>query len=524
MNVKIKSAGVACLIGEDYDRVYATLKKNLVGSDEQLFTERTPGHEYLQWELPGEGWSALSDSDPLVANVVRQEWLRRQQMVYDRFGRNQDMAQRVLSVPDESYVYYKIDDTGNLQVRLTAWGYRYPERVQGGVIIGRPKPKEQKEHVAIQLLYDGKPIPDKTLRLNGLFQWKTDQNGMFEVGNLPLNYEFDVDVDEVHHRVKVMPGQGKIELDITIFTEVKVVATLDDLPYKGAAVSLTYGKRQMKLMTDEQGKVVVSLPLDLQNGLCTVTLDGEIQQMPLTEEGRIFTFRLKTPEKEILPEKDSERYGDVEVNATRNGQPYQFASVLLEYAGNRKKLTTDIAGKATTRLPLEGKGVECTVILGEEVQRKELSEGVTLFTFSVQESIKEKEDPEVPLPKASESVIVEVIALLDEQPYVGVPVEIKYGEHYWRFVTDNNGMVQTQIPFYAEEEWCTVALKGEKQQKKLLGEEKTSFLFQFKNSKVLPEQPEKQSWATVLLETAAGLFIAALLVATYLLGGEILFN
>lgn len=27
MNVKIKSAGVACLIGEDYDRVYATLKK-----------------------------------------------------------------------------------------------------------------------------------------------------------------------------------------------------------------------------------------------------------------------------------------------------------------------------------------------------------------------------------------------------------------------------------------------------------------------------------------------------------------
>lgn len=248
------------------------------------------------------------------------------------------MAQRVLSVPDESYVYYKIDDTGNLQVRLTAWGYRYPERVQGGVIIGRPKPKEQKEHVAIQLLYDGKPIPDKTLRLNGLFQWKTDQNGMFEVGNLPLNYEFDVDVDEVHHRVKVMPGQGKIELDITIFTEVKVVATLDDLPYKGAAVSLTYGERQMKLMTDEQGKVVVSLPLDLQNGLCTVTLDGEIQQMPLTEEGRIFTFRLKTPEKEILPEKDSERYGDVEVNATRNGQPYQFASVLLEYAGNRKSL------------------------------------------------------------------------------------------------------------------------------------------------------------------------------------------
>lgn len=525
MNVKIKSAGVACLIGEDYDRVYATLKKNLVGSDEQLFTERTPGHEYLQWELPGEGWTALSESDPLVESMVRKEWVRRQQMVYDRFGRNQDMAQRVLSVPDESYIFYKVDDTGKLQIRLTAWGYRYPERIQGGVIIGKPKPKEQKEHVVIQLLYDGKPVPDKALRLNGLFPGKTDQNGMFEVGDLPLDYEFDVDVDELHRRVKVMPGQGKIELDITTFTEVKVVATLDKQPYKGAAVSLTYGGRQMNLMTDENGKVVVSLPLDLQHGLCMVALDGETQQMPLTEEGAVFTFQIKNQEKEILPKKNVERYGDVEVNVTRNGKPFQFASVLLEYAEHRQTLTTDITGKATTRLLLEAEGVECTVKLGKEVQRKELSEGVTLFTFSVQDISKEKEEPEVPRPQTSGSASVEVVALLDGQPYVSAPVEIKYGEHCWTFTTDNAGMVRTQISAGIEEEWCIVTLKGEKQQKKLSGGGKTSFLFQFKNPEVLPdsEQPEKHLWATFLLEAIVGLFIAALVVATYLWGGEILF-
>ena len=60
MNIKIKASGVSCLIGDDYDRVYATLKKQLGEGDEQLFTERIPGHEYLQWELPGEGWNSLS--------------------------------------------------------------------------------------------------------------------------------------------------------------------------------------------------------------------------------------------------------------------------------------------------------------------------------------------------------------------------------------------------------------------------------------------------------------------------------
>jgi hypothetical protein len=105
MNIKIKSAGVFCLIGDDYDRVYATLKKQLGEGDEQLFTERTPGHEYLQWELPGDGWIALSAGDPLMEQEVRKELLRRQQAVSSRFGKNQDMAQRILSVPDDSYVF-----------------------------------------------------------------------------------------------------------------------------------------------------------------------------------------------------------------------------------------------------------------------------------------------------------------------------------------------------------------------------------------------------------------------------------
>lgn len=526
MNVKIKSAGVACLIGDNYDRVYAALKKQLIERDEQLFTERTPGYEYLQWELPGEGWTALSESDPLVANVVRREWLRRHRMVCDRFGRNQDMAQRVLSVPDESYVFYKKEEDGYLSILLTAWGYRYPERVQGGgPITGQTEPKEQKEHVVIQLLHDGNPVPGKILRLNGLSSEKTDSNGMFEVGDLTLDYEFDVEVDKVHHLVKVKPGQGRVELDITTFSTVTIVATLDERPYKGAVVSLAYGKRQMALTANEQGKVEVCLPLDLQNVLCTVELDGEIQQSPLTEKGETFTFRLKTPE----PVKVSESYGEVEVYVTRNGQPYSFASVLLEYAGQKLTFTTDVVGKAAIRLLLDTEKAVCTVTIEGEVQRKVLSEGVTTFTFCLSETNMEeiglkKDDSEVPPVRVAEHPVVEVIASLDGQPYVGIPVEVNYGGHHWLFTTDNAGMVQTQVPFYEEEEWCTVTVGEETLQKKLLINEKTSFLFQFKSPDTLPLQSGRNSWKSSLLGVIVGLCIVALLVITYFIGGEILFT
>lgn len=301
MNIKIKASGVSCLIGDDYDRVYATLKKQLGEGDEQLFTERIPGHEYLQWELPGEGWNSLSEGDPLMAQEVRQELLRRQQSVCSRFGANQEMAQRILTVPDDSYVYYKADDTGHLLIRLTAWGYRYPERIIGVDISGHQMPKDQVEFVRIHLLYDGKPMPCKDFRLNG-FTRLTGEDGCMEVGELPVGYQMDIDVDEQHHHVTVLPGQGDIRIDLTQFTSVEVQATIDGQPYAAATVSLSYYGHEMTLTTDATGRATAKLPRDPQGSICTVVLDNETQQLPLAGELTTFLFTLVSPKPEPAPE------------------------------------------------------------------------------------------------------------------------------------------------------------------------------------------------------------------------------
>ena len=215
MNIKIKAAGVYCLVGEDYDLVYHTLMKQLGENDlGSLFTERTPGHDYLQWELPGEGWISLTDADPLDAPVVRDALLKQKQAVLQRFGENRTMALNVLSVPDDSFVYFRPREDGRYDIRLTAWGYRYPERVPSIGGDGELKAKTATEPVSVTVINAGRPVPDAQVRLNGRLR-PTGPDGILDIGELPVGYQFDIDLDDVHRHVTVTPGEGNIVLDIT---------------------------------------------------------------------------------------------------------------------------------------------------------------------------------------------------------------------------------------------------------------------------------------------------------------------
>lgn len=293
MNIKIKSAGVTCLVGDDYDRVYTALKNKLSGDAEQLFTERIPGHEYLQWELPGEGWTSLSEGDPLMTQEVRQELLRRKKVISQRFGANQEMAQRILSVPDDSYVYYKANAEGRLLIRLTAWGYRYPERIGGGGAEGERKPKGDTQFVCIHVLYDNKPSPNKELFVNG-FRRVTDGTGVYNVGDLPIGYKFELKVGDKQQIVEVQPGQGDIQVDTTLFASVEIRAMLDGNPYSEVTATLSYWGHELKLTTDTNGKAFAKVPQDPDNGMCTISIGNDYQQLPLVQPITVFTFSINT--------------------------------------------------------------------------------------------------------------------------------------------------------------------------------------------------------------------------------------
>ena len=225
MNAKIKVAGAFCPVEKDYEHIYAALKDKFGEGDDQLFTERKAGYEYLQWELPDDGWISLPQANPVTYNVVKKELAKRKETVKSAFKAQQKLADDILSVPDETYIYFRIDGKGNVSVKLTAWGYKYPERIAGNELGGHEEEPLKKEHVKLYVLNDGKPVPHKSLLIEGTNQdgdydgqktvESTNQEGLYDMLDLPIGYKFSVRIDDLEKSYTVEKGDGNIIIDIT---------------------------------------------------------------------------------------------------------------------------------------------------------------------------------------------------------------------------------------------------------------------------------------------------------------------
>ena len=301
MNNKIKAAEVACLIDghEAYDQIYKSLKDALPSDEEMIFAERSSGYGFLQWELPGDEWTSLDQGDPIFTNEVKRALEQRIQHVKSKFGDNQLMASRILTYPDDSYVFYKTTPEGKLIILLTAWGYRHPEKIGSGPAGGLMDPDKAKEDVSIAFLYGGKPMAEKPFLLNKMSK-QTDAEGNFIVGDLPVGYQFDVEVNGMRHHVVVTEGKGKITIDATIYTCVAVDVTLDGKPCPKAEVNINYFGQQLRLETDMEGKTTAQLPLGDENQQCVVSVGSETQSKPLVGEQTHFAFDLVSPEEPVV--------------------------------------------------------------------------------------------------------------------------------------------------------------------------------------------------------------------------------
>lgn len=293
MNIKIKSSGVSCLIKEDYDQVYNALKDQLGDSDLMIFSERVAGYEYLQWMLPEDGWIALTEGDPLMAFEVRKELDRRKHMIMAKFGANHQMAKMIMTVPDDDYVYYKADKSGNLIIKLTAWGYRYPERIGTSDNYGVLSENDPKEHTVLEVIFDGQPMAGKTVLING-FAHNLDENGRYEIGDLPLGYEFDLTIDDELHHITVSKGKGSMVFDVTKYTNVDIRATKDNNPYADALALIDCGEKHYQITTNSSGMASVSIPLSLEQQQCIVSINDKTEQQPLTKMQMLFVFDFQT--------------------------------------------------------------------------------------------------------------------------------------------------------------------------------------------------------------------------------------
>ncbi len=228
MNVKFDSDGLSCLLGSEYDRIYSTLKRTL-GPAADIFAERKVGNGYLQWALQGNNWRPISECDPSLENAVYGKLSEVKSQIAQRFGPNVEMAQRVLSTPDDSFVYYSEDASGDIKICLVAWGYQYPERVTTSETNVVSSPKGPTEKVTITFIRDGKQLPNFPFLLNG-HQRTTSANGVFFVGHVKVGQRFEIKSEGISREYDVNQGDG----DIKIYLQSNQVPQSPDLPRKEA--------------------------------------------------------------------------------------------------------------------------------------------------------------------------------------------------------------------------------------------------------------------------------------------------
>ncbi len=518
MNIKIKASGVYCLVGEDYDKVYSALKKQFGDGETQIFTERTPGHEYLQWELPGDGWTALSECDPLMSQTVKRELSHRCHEISAKFGANQQMAQKVLSYPDDAYVYYKADSEGHIIIKITAWGYRYPERIGDGPSVGIVDPVAKTEKVTVKLLHNGKPMANKSLKLNGFLR-NTGPDGVLEIGDLPTGYQFDIDTGKGHEHVVVMQGQGNIEIDVTEYATVEIHVYSGDAPCADAVVDVQYCSQKCQLVCNDSGFCTVRLPRDPEGGMCVVSVDTQTQQKMLEEPLTTFEFRLAPPKKEEKPEEEEPEQiktdaplsgkKQIEVIVRNNGQPSVNTPVEAVYVNDERTLRTDDNGIARTEFAAASDDLYCTVTVGGERQQKALKDSLTVFNF----------DTTAPV---IHDATVEVNATINGEPYSNAPVHIHYKGLEYNFRCDAEGHLSTNIPHNDSNEQCYVSVDSESQSR-VLQDGVNHFDFDFKRSEELSRDDDSGKH-NYLYGTLLSVLLAALTTATYMVCRGLLFG
>jgi cell division septation protein DedD len=319
MNIKIKTTGVENCIGGDYDLVYTALKKQLGQDAANLFSERIPGHEYLQWVLPGEGWTSLSEGDPLMTTEVKKELEARKKLVMSKFGANKAMAQKVLQVPDESYIYYRPTSSGQLDIKLTVWGYKFPERIDGSAG-GVAPAKGKKSLVSLRIENDGQGIPNIGFKLNG-YARTCNEEGLYEIGELPVGYQFDVEVRKISkHYVVEDEAQNCFVIDCTVMTTVEVTVNRNGKPHAGEEGTLQYASHQKSFTTGDTGKATLQVPFH-ENENCQVDVDGKTLNQMLNEDFNTFTFDLIDETPVPLPPPDPEPEPDPTPNPDPEPEP-----------------------------------------------------------------------------------------------------------------------------------------------------------------------------------------------------------
>ncbi len=273
--------------------------KQTMGADAQYFAPVYVTHGSYYWSEPdADGWKPLtvvSEGDQAEARALLAQL---QEKAIKRLPARAQQIKQVFTFPNDDFIFVRRRNDGPLELRLTGWGFANYNRAHA-TVISETIESDNINEITVSFSIDGQPVANREFSFARGMEWataQTDDKGYYSFGRHMPGAQISVrDAATGIERITVVePTTTNINVDVTQYLTLRVIARHDDAPISGEDVQIKYGRRS-GILTLEQGTAGCTLPW-FENEQCAVTFRNSTQERELRRDIlNEFVFESTTP-------------------------------------------------------------------------------------------------------------------------------------------------------------------------------------------------------------------------------------
>ncbi len=237
-----------------------------LGEDARHFARMITVSKGYTWVSPETGWAPLATASAAQEHAIKDKIEEVRLSVRQRLSSNPQLADKILSFPNDlgKYVFFK-DSGEDLRILIAGWGFSNSRRkyvIPDPVPITVPMVTES----VIGFTIDGELQPGHNFTIltkSGTQKpCSTDADGLYRLGQQKVDTKIEIRDSYSGKQFTFSIEQGKEQYiyDVTQYLNLRVSALEDDKPLTDTLVSVLYHSKTYSLTTSGDGLASLSLP------------------------------------------------------------------------------------------------------------------------------------------------------------------------------------------------------------------------------------------------------------------------
>ena len=210
--------------GMAYAAMYSTLRQLLPPQD-MIFAEEQKAQNRIHWKHAQPGWVAVTEADPALSSMAMDQFRATMERIRTALAKHPATASRIeqiLSFPDDSYIFCRVNEANQVEVALAGWGYKL--RTVGPVDYNVDVHLRHEQPVSFSFVDNGavavnRPFSLSMPSLKAPIRKDTGATGIFSIGtHVQEGAEYTI-TDEVTAKtfeLQVVKGKIQYDFDVTV--------------------------------------------------------------------------------------------------------------------------------------------------------------------------------------------------------------------------------------------------------------------------------------------------------------------